>query len=85
MTNYRDEDLTFFALVHHDYDAMAECLHYELAATGVHSLLIEPGTYPTTSILGNLMAPAETERAEGYGPVAELPQQLGAGLQAMVE
>ncbi len=26
MTNYSDADLTFFALVHHDYDAVAECL-----------------------------------------------------------
>ncbi len=66
-------------------DALSECLHYELAATGVHSLVVEPGTYPTTGILGNLVHPAEPGRAEGYGPVAELPQQLGAGLQAMVE
>src|SRR5947207_3437638 len=26
LTNYRDEDLTFFALTYHDYDATAECL-----------------------------------------------------------
>jgi hypothetical protein len=35
-TDYTDEDLTFFALVHHDYDAMAECLrdlrkHYSVS------------------------------------------------------
>lgn len=85
MARYVMPGLGLYAASKFALDAMAECLHYELAATGVHSLLIEPATYPTTSILGNLMAPAETERAEGYGPVAELPQQLGAGLQAMVE
>ena len=66
-------------------DALSECLHYELAATGVQSIVIEPGTYPTTGILAKLLAPADTARSEGYGPVAALPQQLGAGLQAMVE
>ncbi len=66
-------------------DSLAECLHYELAATGVHSVSIEPGTYPTTGVLGNMMTPTETDRAEGYGPVAALPQQLGAGIQAMIE
>jgi NAD(P)-dependent dehydrogenase (short-subunit alcohol dehydrogenase family) len=66
-------------------DSLAECLHYELAATGVRSVSIEPGTYPTTGVLGNMMTPLETERAEGYGPVADLPQQLGAGIQAMID
>ena len=66
-------------------DALGECLHYELAASGVHSLMIEPGTFPTTGILGKLVAPADPERSAGYGSVAELPQQLGAGLQGMVE
>lgn len=66
-------------------DALSECLHYELSATGVHSLVIEPGTFPTTGILGNLVMPTDVERSAGYGPVADLPQQLGAGLQAMVE
>lgn len=66
-------------------DALGEALHYELAASGVHSLLIEPGTFPTTGILGKLVAPADTDRSADYGSVAELPQQLGAGLQAMVE
>ena len=32
-----------------------------------------------------LVAPADPERSAGYGSVAELPQQLGAGLQGMVE
>lgn len=66
-------------------DALSECLHYELAATGIRSVTIEPATYPTTGMLGKLVAPADPARAEGYGPVADLPAQLGAGLQAMVE
>jgi NAD(P)-dependent dehydrogenase (short-subunit alcohol dehydrogenase family) len=66
-------------------DSLAECLHYELSATGVHSVSIEPATYPTTGVLGNMMLPVETDRADGYGPLAELPQQLGAGIQAMID
>lgn len=66
-------------------DSLAECLHYELAATGVHSVSIEPATYPTTGVLANLMTPSEGDRAAGYGPVSDLPQQLGAGIQAMID
>jgi NAD(P)-dependent dehydrogenase (short-subunit alcohol dehydrogenase family) len=65
-------------------DSLAESLHYELAATGIESVSIEPATYPTTGIVGNLQAPAEPARADGYGPVAELPRQLGEGLAQMV-
>lgn len=66
-------------------DALSECLHYELAATGVQSIVIQPGTYPTTGILPKLLAPADPARSDGYGPVSALPQQLGAGLQAMID
>lgn len=66
-------------------EGLSESMHYELSACGVRSVVVEPGSYPTTGILRNMVWPAEPGRAEGYGPVAEMPQQLGAALQGMVE
>lgn len=66
-------------------EAIAETLHHELVAAGVESVMIEPATYPTTAMMRNRIDGAEPERAAGYGPVAELPAQLGGALAAMVE
>jgi NAD(P)-dependent dehydrogenase (short-subunit alcohol dehydrogenase family) len=61
-------------------EALAESLRYETAPLGVDSVIVQPGTFPTTAILGNLVAPDDAARAEGYGPVAQLPAGLFAGL-----
>jgi len=52
-------------------EAFAEVLHYELAGTGVESVLVEPGPYPS-QLLPNSPAPADAERVAGYGPLAGL-------------
>lgn len=65
-------------------EALAETYRYELAAVGVDSIIVQPGPFPT-GILAKLMAPAEPERAQGYGPSAELPQQIMAGMGSIFE
>lgn len=60
-------------------EAMAEALRLELAPLGVESTVIEPGAFPTP-ILGKIGAASDTGRAAAYGPAANLPEQLGAGL-----
>jgi NAD(P)-dependent dehydrogenase (short-subunit alcohol dehydrogenase family) len=66
-------------------EALAEACHYELSGLGVESVVVQPGTFPTTAILQNLIPADDPARAEGYGPVREGPGQLFAGLQAMID
>jgi len=53
------------------YEAYAEVLHYELKGTGVESVIVEPGPYPTR-LLANSPAPDDVERLAGYGDLAAL-------------
>jgi NAD(P)-dependent dehydrogenase (short-subunit alcohol dehydrogenase family) len=64
-------------------EALAEAYHYELAMLGVDSIMVEPGAAPTKFMAAMLM-PGDAERAAGYGPLAQLPEQMAAGLQHML-
>jgi NAD(P)-dependent dehydrogenase (short-subunit alcohol dehydrogenase family) len=63
-------------------EGLAETYRYELAAVGVDSVIVQPGAFPT-EFGGKALAAAEPERAQGYGPSADLPQRLMAGFGAM--
>lgn len=65
-------------------EALAEGLAYEVGPLGIDSVIVQPGTFPTTSILKNLVAASAPERAAGYGAVAEMPGQVFAGLGELV-
>lgn len=52
-------------------EALAESLHYELAGTGVESIIVQPGPYPT-DLLANSPGPQDMERLAGYGELASL-------------
>lgn len=53
-------------------EAIAEGMHYELKETGVESVIIEPGGYPTT--FGNNMVQAEQDLIQAYGDMAKNAQ-----------
>lgn len=56
-------------------EAYAEVLNYELAGTGVQSVVVEPGPYPT-HLLANSPGPIEVQRLQGYGALATLRDQF---------
>jgi NAD(P)-dependent dehydrogenase (short-subunit alcohol dehydrogenase family) len=62
-------------------EALAEGYRYELAGQGIDSVLIEPGAYETP-IFGNIVTPGDPQRAETYGPAAQFPEKMNAGLTA---
>lgn len=66
-------------------DALAESLSYEIAPLGIETVILQPGTFPTTAILSNLVQAAEPERAAGYGTVAEMPNGVFTGLAEMIK
>jgi NAD(P)-dependent dehydrogenase (short-subunit alcohol dehydrogenase family) len=65
-------------------EALAETYRYELSGVGVDSVIIQLGGFPT-EFAGKMAAPADAERARGYGPSAELPQRIMAGMLPMFE
>jgi len=64
-------------------EALAEGYRHELTGTGVDSVIVEPGLYPT-NLESNSLAHADTARAEGYGPMGPIAESFGGVLQAML-
>jgi NAD(P)-dependent dehydrogenase (short-subunit alcohol dehydrogenase family) len=63
-------------------EALAEAYRYELSACGVDVVIVEPGAFPT-KFLSGMLAPGDDTRAPGYGPLAQLPEQMAAGFAGM--
>lgn len=53
------------------HEALAEVLHYELTGTGVESVIVEPGPYPS-QLLPNSSGPADAKRNVEYGELSAI-------------
>jgi NAD(P)-dependent dehydrogenase (short-subunit alcohol dehydrogenase family) len=62
-------------------EAMAESYHYELAAQGIESVILEPGQYETP-VFGNTVRAADEARTNTYGAVKEIPAKVNAALSS---
>jgi len=60
-------------------EALAEAQRNELKGLGIDVAVLEPGAFPT-EVSNNGLYPADAERANAYGPVAQMPQQMGESL-----
>ena len=60
-------------------EALAESYHYELAAQGIESVIVEPGPYETP-VFGNTVTAADEARTNTYGAVKEIPAKINAAL-----
>ncbi len=48
-------------------DAIAETYHYELRSSGIDSVVVQPGGYPTTDIIAKQLVPDNLSVAANYG------------------
>ena len=53
------------------HEALAEVLQYELTGTGVESVIVEPGPYPS-QLLPNSPGPADAQRSAEYGELSSI-------------
>jgi NAD(P)-dependent dehydrogenase (short-subunit alcohol dehydrogenase family) len=60
-------------------EALAESYHYELAAQGIESVIVEPGPYETP-VFGNTVTAADEARTNTYGAVKEITAKINAAL-----
>jgi NAD(P)-dependent dehydrogenase (short-subunit alcohol dehydrogenase family) len=56
-------------------ESIAEAYHYELAAQGIDSCIVEPGAYQT-SVFGNVVNAADQARADTYGAANQILEKL---------
>ena len=65
-------------------EGLSEGLHYELRPLGVDVAIIQPGAFPT-EIFSKTANGSDAEVVEGYGDLANVPDQVGQGMMQMFE
>ena len=65
-------------------EGLTEGLHYEVRPLGVDVVMIQPGPFPT-DIFTKILAGSDAGVLAGYGDLAQVPQQIGAGIGQMFE
>lgn len=63
-------------------EALAEAYHYELAAQGIESSIVEPGAYQTRAF-GNIVEAADEDRTDTYGVAKQIPTKINDILTTM--
>jgi len=65
-------------------EGLTEGLHYEVRPLGVDVVMIQPGAFPT-DIFGKIVGGSDASVIAGYGDLAKVPEQMGAGVIQMFE
>lgn len=65
-------------------EGLTEGLHYEVRPLGVDVVMIQPGAFPT-EIFGKSVYGSDASVISGYGDLAKVPEQIGAGMGQMFE
>lgn len=65
-------------------EGLTEGLHYEVRPLGVDVVMIQPGAFPT-DIFGKILTGSDATVIAGYGDLAKVPEQIGAGIGQMFE
>jgi NAD(P)-dependent dehydrogenase (short-subunit alcohol dehydrogenase family) len=65
-------------------EGLTEGLHYEVRPLGVDVVMIQPGAFPT-EVWGKIVTGSDATVIAGYGDLAKVPEQIGAGIGQMFE
>jgi len=65
-------------------EGLTEGLHYEVRPLGVDVVMIQPGPFPT-DIFGKIVTGSDDAVIAGYGDLAKVPEQIGAGIGQLFE
>jgi len=65
-------------------EGLTEGIHYEVRPLGVDVVMIQPGALPT-DIFGKIVTGSDATVIAGYGDLAKVPGQIGAGVGQMFE
>jgi NAD(P)-dependent dehydrogenase (short-subunit alcohol dehydrogenase family) len=65
-------------------EGLTEGLHYEVRPLGVDVVMIQPGPFPT-EVWGKIATGSDATVIAGYGDLAKVPEQIGAGVKQMFE
>jgi NAD(P)-dependent dehydrogenase (short-subunit alcohol dehydrogenase family) len=65
-------------------EGLTEGLHYEVRPLGVDVVMIQPGAFPT-DVWGKIVNGSDAAVIAGYGDLANVPEQIGAGIGQMFE
>jgi NAD(P)-dependent dehydrogenase (short-subunit alcohol dehydrogenase family) len=61
-------------------EGMWEAWRYELASQHIDVVLVQPGTFPTTAMVPNMLPPSDPGRAAGYGELLPRVEKFFEGL-----
>ena len=65
-------------------EGLTEGLHYEVRPLGVDVVMIQPGAFPT-EVWGKVFHGSDASVITEYGDLANIPEQIGAGIGQMFE
>jgi NAD(P)-dependent dehydrogenase (short-subunit alcohol dehydrogenase family) len=65
-------------------EGLTEGLHYEVRPLGVDVVMVQPGAFPT-EVWGKIVSGSDAAVIAGYGELAKVPEQIGAGVAQMFE
>jgi NAD(P)-dependent dehydrogenase (short-subunit alcohol dehydrogenase family) len=65
-------------------EGLTEGLHYEVRPLGVDAVIVQPGAFPT-EIFGKILTGTDAGIVDGYGDLAKVPEQIGAGIGQMFQ
>ena len=76
--------MTFYNSAKFAVEGLSEGLRYELRPLGIDVALIQPGAFPT-EIFGKAGQGSDSSVIDGYGELAKVPEQIGAGIGQLFE